>query len=138
MSENERITIYCDGGCIGGNPGKAVYWSVARMDRGGSDPDLYVERRRNDDFRTNNAAEWLALLEALTQIQTRELHGRIEILSDSKLIVNQYNGRNKVGENFQPFLIEAREKVAGIVNGNGTSLKVRWVPRAQIKAVLRH
>ena len=108
------------------------------MDRGDGEPNVYVERKRDDRFRTNNQAEWLALLEALKQIQERNLHGAIEILSDSKLIVNQYNRRNKTSEPFHLFLIDARTRVRQIINGNETSVKVRWVPRAKVKAVLGH
>ena len=58
---------------------------------GGEDPVMI----RNDDreHKTNNAAEWLALREALQHAKEHHAKEPVLIHMDSRLVVNQFNGR---------------------------------------------
>jgi ribonuclease HI len=77
-------------------------------------------------IRTNNVAEYLGVVRALevaTELGARE----VELLLDSKLIVEQLHGRWKVKDaKLQPLWADARRRLAGLD---------RWsaehVPRAQ-------
>lgn len=82
---------WVDGGVLGRNPSpRGVYWS-ARIELGNGARPVVV-RRRTGAYRTNNHAEWLALREALLWLNERNVRQPIVIYSDSRLIVNQFNG----------------------------------------------
>ncbi len=137
MSKGTK-TFYVDGGCIGGNPGSAIYWSVARRDKPNDDIVMLASHHVSENFTTNNEAEWMAILAGLKIIQSIGIEGKIVILSDSRLVVNQWHGTNKANSKFAPFLTEARNVVADILRRPHTRIIVRWVPRKRIKAVLGH
>jgi len=87
------VRCWVDGGVIGHNPSpRGVYWSV-RIENlnGGSRP--IVIRKRSRAYSTNNQAEYLALREVLSWLVSRNVRFPVIVYSDSKLIVNQFNGR---------------------------------------------
>ncbi len=137
MSKGTK-TFYVDGGCVGGNPGISVYWSVARKDKPNDEPNFIHKRVVWEKYKTNNEAEWLALIACFTHIQSMGYEGKIVILSDSRLVVNQWHGVNKANKKFAHFIEEARSIVADILRRPNTRVIVRWVPRKRIKAVLGH
>ena len=82
--------------------------------------------------KTNNEAEYLALLKALdliTQKSREKLPGAggIVIRSDSKLVVNQVKGEWHVKE---PRLVELNDKARDSI-GKLRSIRVEWVPREE-------
>ncbi len=91
-----KITIHIDGGSRG-NPGKAAF-GVVISDTGNGVVKKYSE---SIGVATNNEAEYYGLIFALKK--SKSLFGkekikktRVEIYSDSKLIVNQMKGKFKI------------------------------------------
>jgi len=88
------VRCWVDGGVLGHNPSpRGVYWSVRieNLNNGSSRP--ITIRKRSRAYRTNNEAEYLALREVLMELIARNVIMPVVIFSDSKLIVNQFNGR---------------------------------------------
>ena len=73
--------------------------------------------------KTNNEAEYLALIEALSLASKKA--GSIEIRSDSRLIVNQMEGGYRVKD---PELKPLWEKAQNLAVRLG-SVRLKWVPR---------
>lgn len=101
--ENNKITIYCDGGSQG-NPGPSAIGIYI--------PQLSKKYSKYLGKKTNNEAEYSAVIFALKKI--KQLIGKekmkvieIEIKSDSELLVKQLNGEYKIKEkSLIPFFIE--------------------------------
>lgn len=95
--------------------------------------------------KTNNEAEYLALLKALELISEKSagnsdrIAGKLLIRSDSKLVVNQVKGEFRVKE---PRLKELNERAKDAIEKLG-SVQLEWVPRREnyagmwIEGVLR-
>jgi ribonuclease HI len=86
-----RIVIYTDGAARG-NPGRSAsgYFIFD------ADHRLLFKEALYDGIKTNNFAEYYAVISALEKVA--ELYGydnEIELFSDSKLVVNQLNGLYK-------------------------------------------
>lgn len=129
-------TYVVDGGCIGRNPsGEGVYFSVAEVLPGGGAVH-YTEREINRAYQTNNHAEYLAVEAALGWVL---LHGpeRAIILSDSKLVVEQLNGRWGV---HQPDLQALHRRISAlwVQVAAATALELKWHSRKNSVAVLGH
>lgn len=87
------VRCWVDGGVIGHNPSpRGVYWSVRIENFRNGDRPISI-RKRTRAYRTNNEAEYLALREVLLWLNEKEVKMPVVIFSDSKLIVNQFNGR---------------------------------------------
>ncbi len=103
----EKVIIYTDGGARG-NPGLAAL-GVVVCDGKGNAIKKYGEYIGTA---TNNEAEYLAVIFAIKKI--RALFGKkrakdikIEIRSDSELLVNQINGKYKILEpDLQPLFLQ--------------------------------
>ncbi len=89
-----RVVIHTDGGARG-NPGPAGAGVVAYD----GDKKLFVLKKYLGDGKTNNWAEYEALVLALTEAKKRGLAGKpIEVRMDSELIVKQMQGEYQVKE----------------------------------------
>ncbi|MEK7658051.1 MAG: ribonuclease HI family protein [Patescibacteria group bacterium] len=101
--ENNKITVYCDGGSRG-NPGPAAIGVYI--------PQLKKEYSKFLGNTTNNEAEYSAAIFALKKI--KQLIGNkkaekinIELISDSEFLIKQLNGEYKIKEKtLVPFFIE--------------------------------
>ena len=91
-------------------------------------------REKNVGDKTNNEAEYLALLEALEIILEKWATGSgsipgdvgpVQIRSDSELVVNQLKGTYRVNE---PHLRPLWDKARSLMASLGT-VKLEWVPR---------
>lgn len=88
------IVIYTDGGARG-NPGPAGAGVVAHEEG----RELFALKKYLGDHKTNNWAEYEALILALTEAKKRGLTGRaIEIRMDSELIVKQMSNEYQIKE----------------------------------------
>jgi ribonuclease HI len=104
MDEPFRAAI--DGGSRG-NPGPAA-WGVAVLDGAGALIEGHGEPMGQA---TNNVAEYHALLEALA-LAARRGAKRVEIRSDSELLVRQIEGRYRVRHPaLQPLHAEAARRI---------------------------
>lgn len=82
-------TVHIDGAARG-NPGPAAWAFVIKRPDGGVE-----ERSESLGTATNNVAEYTALVEALDQAQQLGLR-RLDVFSDSELLVKQINGDYRV------------------------------------------
>jgi len=80
--------------------------------------------------RTNNVAEYQALIDGLKAVAEWK-PDRLEVLLDSKLVVEQVNGRWKVKE---PDLKELHRLAVELLKPFGDTATVHHVERAQNKA----
>ena len=88
------ITIYTDGGARG-NPGLAGAGVIAYD----GSKKIFELKKYLGDNRTNNWAEYEALILALTEAKKRGLAGKeIEIRMDSELIVRQMTNEYQIKE----------------------------------------
>lgn len=117
-----RVIVEADGGSRG-NPGPAGYGAVVVDAETG---DVLAERSEAIGTATNNVAEYRGLLAGLTA--ARELGARqVSVRMDSKLVVEQMNGRWQVKHPAMRPL--AREAVQ--LRETFDSVTFDWVPRAQ-------
>lgn len=127
------VEMWCDGGMIGRrNPSpEGVYWSVGIARTG---EPYHVERYESSRHRTNNDAEWLALLSALTLAADRFPHESVLIRSDSQLVVNQFLGIYRCKERK---FAEYRDQ-AYALEDRIEQVTIEWVPRKIIVRQLGH
>jgi len=132
------VKIYADGGCLRqGTPDAEGYGSIRTI--GKSDTTI---RYQFPDARTNNAAEYEALLRALSVIDlaTRNTawQGEITIYMDSDLVINQVLGLWKCkASHLVPYRDNARALLAQLIS-SGIEIKLQWVGNELIKQMLGH
>ena len=117
-----RVVVEADGGSRG-NPGPAGYGAVVvSADRG----SVLAETSSAIGTATNNVAEYRGLiagLEAAAELGATE----VEVLMDSKLVVEQMSGRWRVRHpSLAPLHQQARD-----LERRFQRVSYRWVPRAQ-------
>jgi len=114
-------TAYIDGGSRG-NPGCAGY-GVHLLDEMGH---LVAELSGPLGIRTNNQAEYSALIAALEFAHAGQID-RLQVFSDSELLVNQINGAYNV-KNTELKLLHHR---ASLLIGKLRSFSIQQIPRDQ-------
>jgi ribonuclease HI len=120
MSEPGVLLIHTDGGARG-NPGPAAFAYV--IERDGA-PD--IEEKGFLGTKTNNVAEYTALVKALEHA-ARLGSCRVDIRTDSDLMVNQIKGLYKVkNEGLRPYHEHARRLLREF-----ESWDIRHIPREQ-------
>ena len=92
-SEKQTLFIFTDGGARG-NPGPAAIGFMVKDNRG----QVLVKLGKYIGRATNNVAEYQAVIEALQWIISNIKYqiSNIQFFLDSKLVVNQLNGRFKI------------------------------------------
>ena len=116
-----KLTVNVDGGARG-NPGPAGIAAVAT----GEDGEILAERNETIGDATNNVAEYRAMLLGI------ELAGElgadeVELIGDSKLIVEQVKGAWKVKQaHLRPLRAEVVKALEGL-----DSWTIRNVPREE-------
>lgn len=120
------MIVFCDGGSE--NNGSEYSHGYGSYKLG----DEYPERVELGTGATNNECEYGILIAALKAVRERGLTGA-QIFSDSRLVVEQVNGRWKLkAQHLAPLLREARE----LMRETGSTLQ--WTRRDQIVAQLGH
>lgn len=114
------LNIFTDGASRG-NPGHsgagvAIYQDKVLLDT----ISLYLGKK------TNNEAEYLALIAALEFVKEHKLNGKINIFADSQLLVKQMKGEYKVKA---PTIIPLFGRVNGLVFG--LDIKYYWIRREE-------
>ena len=104
-----HVTVHIDGGARG-NPGPAG--AGVEID-GAADGAVLYEGGQFLGKATNNVAEYSALIAGLRA--AKKLHAeRVEVVSDSQLLVRQMNGQYRVkNDGLRPLYEEARELQGG-------------------------
>ena len=117
----KRAVLYADGAARG-NPGPAGA-GAALLDEDGR---LVGEAMRYLAYATNNVAEYTALIIGLEEAQRHDVQD-LDIRMDSKLVVEQMNGKWKIKHpNLRPRAVEA-----GALLASFPKWRIRHVPREQ-------
>jgi ribonuclease HI len=117
----KRATLYADGAARG-NPGPAGA-GAALLDEEGH---VIGEVTRYLGTATNNVAEYTALSIGLEEARRRDVT-ELEIRMDSKLVVEQMNGRWKIKHpNLRPLAV-----IAGELLRSFPERRIRHIPRAE-------
>jgi ribonuclease HI len=116
-----RVIVEADGGSRG-NPGPAGYGAVVKDPATGG---VLAERKGGLGHTTNNVAEYSGLIAGLTA--AGELGAsEVDVLMDSKLVVEQMSGRWRINNTaLQTLARQATELAAGF-----TEVTFEWIPRA--------
>lgn len=111
--------VYFDGWSRG-NPGPSGIRYVITKDG-----KVVAKGKEEIGIRTNNEAEWTALIRALEK--ARELGAKDPIIrGDSQLVIRQINGHYKTSPKFQTYKELAKEMMQTLGH-----CRVEWVPREQ-------
>jgi ribonuclease HI len=117
----KRAVLYADGACRG-NPGPAGSGAALVNEEG----HLVAEAIRFLGNSTNNVAEYTALVIGLEEARHHDV-ADLEVRMDSKLVVEQMNGRWRVRDaKLIPLAIKARELFAQF-----PKKRIRHVPRIE-------
>jgi ribonuclease HI len=112
---SQLIRVFVDGsGCRPDGKGSAIAWF--RSDSG----EKNVERI---DGLTNNEAEYTAVFAALKALPKKS---DVEILSDSDLVVCQFNGKWRV---LDPALTALLAKIRDLVSSKALTVRLTWISR---------
>ena len=116
------MKIYIDGGSRG-NPGPAAVGVVV------FDETKHELHRYGAPIgvRSNNYAEYRALIEALTYLELKKIRKMTTIYSDSELVVRQMNGEYKVKNDTLKAL---HQKARNLIDRIGT-VRIRHIPRSE-------
>ncbi len=116
------LKIYTDGGSKG-NPGPSSIGGV-----GYSDGKKVFEFKKSIGIATNNDAEYMALIEGLKQVINFKDLKRVELFSDSRLMVNQVNGLFKVKNGkIREYIL----KIRGLEQEISLPISYHLIPREQ-------
>jgi ribonuclease HI len=100
----EKLTIFTDGGA-NPNPGPAAIGAVLKNPAG----EVVGCISQSIGYATNNVAEYRAVVAAL-QMALKLGARRVELRSDSELLVRQINGQYKVkAAGIRPYYIEVKQ-----------------------------
>ena len=119
-----NFVLYADGASRG-NPGPAAYGSVIYDSSG----NLIAELGENLGIRTNNYAEYQAVIAGLRHISKTWPSSEVLVRMDSKLVVEQLSGRWQIKH---PELRELAQEAIRIMRT--LTVKLEWVPREQNSA----
>jgi ribonuclease HI len=125
------IESWVDGACEPKNPGGHIGWGV--IIRCGKDTESVSGSLPASPANSNNVAEYLAVCEVFKQVEDEP--GSLIIYSDSRMIVNQLEGREKIVKGlYLPYyylarklMVERRIKYGPL----GHVVTLKWIPREQ-------
>ena len=123
------LEIYFDGLCQPINPGGIACYAFV-VKKGGTTihSDYGVVGKPFSEDSTNNVAEYTALIKALQWLLKNDLGSeKVEIKSDSKLIVNQLTGDYKV----KAKRIVTLYKQVLVLKSKFEDILITWVPREE-------
>lgn len=121
------LALYCDGGSRS-NPGPSGLGIAGYHVGTDGKKECIFEKGKFLENCSNNFAEYLALIEALNYATSSD-YKNIEVFSDSKLIVEQVNGRWKVKSNDLKDLAQAAINRAQMLRKSGIQFTLTWIPR---------
>jgi len=123
--------VYFDGLCQPVNPGGiACYAFVVKKDGKTIHSDYGIAAEPFSKDATNNVAEYTALVKALEWLLTNNLASdKVEIRSDSQLVVKQLSGEYKIKAKR---IIPLYKKVL-LLRSKFKDIEIKWVPREENK-----
>jgi len=114
------IKIYTDGGSRG-NPGKSACAFLVTRDK-----ETVYENAKFLGVKTNNEAEYNAIILALNWVGKNLSSKEIEIISDSELVIKQLNGEYKIK---MSHLKKLNEEIRKIIDKNNFNIRFLNVKR---------
>lgn len=121
------LQIYCDGGSRS-NPGPSGLGVAGYYIDVDSNKECIYEKGVFLENCSNNFAEYLALIHGLNYAMQSD-YKNIEFYSDSKLIVEQVNGRWKVKScDLKDLALSAMNRIQQL-RKHGCQVTVTWIPR---------
>ena len=123
------IEVYFDGLCQPINPGGiSCYAFIVKSDERIIHSDYGVAAKPFSEESTNNVAEYTALAKALQWLLANNFNSnKVEIKSDSQLIVNQLTGDYKVKSK----RIVSLYKQVLLLKRKFQDIEIKWVPREE-------
>tara|TARA_Y100000310_G_C20419581_1_gene686016 strand:- start:23 stop:445 length:423 start_codon:yes stop_codon:yes gene_type:complete len=118
----KSFSIFCDGGSRG-NPGPAAIGFAIKD----SQNKILGQVGKTIGRATNNVAEYTAVVEALKWLVNKKMTGNsYQFFLDSKLVVNQLNGRFKVKDSkLRDLIIKVRQQEQAV----GGNVFYHFIPR---------
>lgn len=121
MSNFEKHFAYIDGASAGNGGKSGIGFAIYDS----KNNEIFFYSGKIDDC-TNNEAEYRALIECCRKINELKIE-RVEILSDSQLVVNQVNGEWVINhEHLRRLCLEARHLLRIVISWN-----LSWIPREE-------
>jgi len=121
--KNKTVKVYTDGGARG-NPGPAAISYIIYR----SDDQKLEQRSKYIGQKTNNYAEYSAILEALVNLKKYE-PDEVIVYTDSSLVYNQINGYWKIkDEDLKNIALEINKELT-----NFRHFKIFYIPREKNK-----
>jgi len=117
----KKLIIHTDG-VSKGNPGRASIGAIIRDEKGG----LVAAISQSIGRATNNQAEYRAIIAALEEALPLDAD-KVELNSDSELVVRQIKGQYRVRKEALRPLYERVKQLQGSLKG----FKIKHVPRQQ-------
>lgn len=128
---------YCDGGTLDRNSqhSAGVYWSVYDDVAG----IFLTQRKVSTEYHTNNEAEYLAVIQALTHLlESNHVPTLAIIFSDSQLIVNQIKRKWRTKNPRLEKLLKEAQSLIKQLDVVGWNVGVQWVSRVETSRRLGH
>jgi len=117
-----QLLINTDGGSRG-NPGPAAIGVTANTSSG----EVVFELSEYIGVQTNNVAEYMAVIRALTYLNDQKISTeKLTFILDSQLIVRQIQGIYRVKESHLQSLVSDVKKLLGIVKENNPTVSVSF------------
>lgn len=126
LSSDSELIVHTDGGARG-NPGPAAIGIVIKTSSG----KLLYQTGQTIGYATNNTAEYLAVVHAITWLQDHQSSlptQTIKFFLDSNLVVNQLNGRYQIK---QAHLRTFADQIQTLQSQNQFRITYHHVPRSQ-------
>ena len=118
-----HLMVFCDGACLPTNPGGWATWAWVAVAPDGQEVASASGCLGHGPGRTNNLAEYTAVLQALRWVKGHG-GGPVLVRTDSQLVVNQVNGAWQVkAAPLRPLAQEARHLLAELDS------RLEWIPR---------
>jgi len=125
-----RLVVEADGGSRG-NPGNAGYGAVVRDAVSG---EVLAKRADSVGIASNNVAEYAGLVAGLKAVRDIDAGAEVTVRLDSKLLVEQMNGRWKIkSPDLRRLALEARDVMDELSTAGG-SVAYTWIPRVENSA----
>ena len=128
----ESYLAWFDGACEPVNPGGTASFGVIVKGENGTVLLRDHGAVGNGRAMSNNVAEYAGVLHIQKYLSSRP-PGRVTIHGDSKLVINQLNGKWRVRKGlYLPIAVETKELLAHL-RGLGWQINFYWIPREQNK-----
>src|SRR5450631_186432 len=124
------LVVEADGGSRG-NPGNAGYGALVRDAVSG---EVLAERADSVGIASNNVAEYSGLVAGLKAVRDIDAGAEVTVRLDSKLLIEQMNGRWKIkSPDLRRLALEAHDVMDELIAAGGT-VAYTWIPRAENSA----